>query len=521
MSNLSRTWLYDTHAPFVKQVKPNNFGGFDFQHNTSADIILNEKVTGLQLNAIELWRDTQQQPIAQLNIIQLNDTTYRLNDFRLLTYYEGSYSLKINMSYAVDMAGNSGTGLYVKNWIVNRVLPQAVSEMKISPDKGVSASDGVTSETHLTVSMRVNAPNARIKLYYNSLGASALLLDTLPASTGLFNVPVTLPLSGSMKLQAVTVDSLGNSSTSEIPIYVDDTPLSATWTNIPIGILRKHPESVLLNLSDKILNEIILKDNLECRLNGVIVPSSELILTKINDTQFAVGGFGNVGVATGGNFSIALSTGGLNKYLSGKSGLLALQALWTLRGNNPPVANAGENQNVSKSSLVMLDGSASFDNDNDALTYHWTPPSGVTLSSQTIARPLFVAPDVESEVLIFTLVVNDGIVDSAPIQVTINVSPIVTDENWMKNMTNKILITPNPSKGDRFVLHLSEKEIGVLNVRVFNTDGKLLFAENRSTVPGNKSYKFEKLNLQSGAYIIDVRLNEIKPIGLLKLIVVK
>lgn len=77
--------------------------------------------------------------------------------------------------------------------------------------------------------------------------------------------------------------------------------------------------------------------------------------------------------------------------------------------NNIPVANAGEDQRVEEGKTVQLDGSASTDADNDPLTYEWTAPEGITLSSVTDARPTFTAPMVVMDIALpFKLVVRDG-----------------------------------------------------------------------------------------------------------------
>lgn len=90
--------------------------------------------------------------------------------------------------------------------------------------------------------------------------------------------------------------------------------------------------------------------------------------------------------------------------------------------NKAPVANAGTDQSVNENSLFTLDGSASSDPDNNALTYKWTAPAGITLSSNTIVKPTFTAPEVTINTnYTFTLVVNDGILDSPTDQVTITV----------------------------------------------------------------------------------------------------
>jgi len=90
--------------------------------------------------------------------------------------------------------------------------------------------------------------------------------------------------------------------------------------------------------------------------------------------------------------------------------------------NVKPVADAGGNQVVLVGDTVFLDGSGSYDANGNDLTYRWSlvdEPEGsaAELSFPETVDPIFVA-DVEG-IYAVSLVVNDGIVDSDPSNVTI------------------------------------------------------------------------------------------------------
>jgi hypothetical protein len=96
-----------------------------------------------------------------------------------------------------------------------------------------------------------------------------------------------------------------------------------------------------------------------------------------------------------------------------------------LQVNKAPVANAGSDQTVNKAAKVTLDGTASSDPDGDVLTYKWTAPSGIILSSDTDSKPSFTAPDVSADTKYsFMLSVNDGKVNSPTDEVEITVLQI-------------------------------------------------------------------------------------------------
>ncbi len=95
--------------------------------------------------------------------------------------------------------------------------------------------------------------------------------------------------------------------------------------------------------------------------------------------------------------------------------------------NNPPAAFAGVDQEVTLGDLIALDGSASSDPDDDALSYAWeiiAAPIGANANiDNTLRVQTQLITDTAGEYQI-QLTVNDGQLDSAPDVVLVTVSAI-------------------------------------------------------------------------------------------------
>ena len=134
-----------------------------------------------------------------------------------------------------------------------------------------------------------------------------------------------------------------------------------------------------------------------------------------------------------GNQTLTLSAEG-NPLGSARTALVSisatggyLQTIFVMQEalNLAPMANAGPDQSVDEGSTVTLDGSASSDPENDALTYHWTATTGITLNSVTAAKPTFIAPEIIANTeYVFSLMVNDGNADSPADEVVVKIKKI-------------------------------------------------------------------------------------------------
>ncbi len=431
-------WKIDQTAPLINQIIPSTNGGYDSQHRTAFTVLFSEPVKGVGVANLELWKDGTRQPLSQLDFTMKNDSEYLFTQFRMLTYYDGSYELKVKMKDITDLAGNSRTDTVKYNWIVYRKIPAAVTGLHITPDLGYSDTDNITDTRNLVVSMTVNEPHSRIQIYQTDRVSPVLLADTVNVNSGPLTLPVIFTYGGNITLQAYCIDSYTNQAITEIPVTIDEAALVGTWKNAPASAVAVQPNSLQLEFSDKLLDDTQLKGALKFERDGQSLGNDNLSVSKSTDKLYLVSGMDQAGNA-GGTYSLTLDLSKLKKYTSGKEGVSTSSVQWSVTNpNHAPIAVAGVDQSVFENTLVTLDGSGSSDPDSDPLTYHWTAPSGIILSSATDVQPTFTAPEITAdETLTFSLIVNDGKANSTVSEVKVTV----------KNISATIKQSINLSKG--------------------------------------------------------------------------
>jgi len=176
--------------------------------------------------------------------------------------------------------------------------------------------------------------------------------------------------------------------------------------------------------------------------------------------------------------------------------------------NDPPVADAGQDQSVTAGELVMLDGSASYDIDGDSISFLWTPPGGIILSDPTAKNPTFTSPtSCDTTDFTFSLVVDDGEYTSPPDDVIITALPSPPDIYY-----DPVSFTDNLVSGTTSPHVLSLKNQGYCNLIYTITPQASwieILSKSEILFPGDSvdiNIQFNATSLYAGTYNADIQI---------------
>jgi hypothetical protein len=174
---------------------------------------------------------------------------------------------------------------------------------------------------------------------------------------------------------------------------------------------------------------------------------------------------------------------------------------WTLlRFNAAPVADAGEDFEMVAGEKYWLDGSGSYDPDNDQLSYEWFAPEGILLDDPYSMEPSFVAAGlVGGEYYTLMLVVSDGVLTGTD-EVTVYMQPDTDPGTGTGALAidGRMAVYPNPAK-DHFTVFVPGGDVE--EVRLVDFAGKVIMHRNWT---GEREQTFWMEGVSPGVYLVTV-----------------
>ena len=309
-----------------------------------------------------------------VGVAQVNPTTFTINNINWVQGYAGTYILTVNAAGVSDLAGNAGSGSTNESWTLILETPATPANLRITPDLGISSTDGLTSTNNIIFSGSVGASNLNVQVFDQTLGVS---LGTATMTGTNFSIPLEFTTEGYHNLQANAVDAAGNVSlASFFSLFLDIVPPTAIIQQVTNPIYSAVSD-VPVVFSKPINTNTISATNFVVTLNGSMFTPT---LTYVSSNVFLLGNLSSF-TAPLGSYQVSLYLNGIQDYAGNQSAKVVTMS-WIHGTQLPPVITQVTNMVVSPGKSVAFRVEAS-DPNGYQLSYSLAAgePAGVMIDS--------------------------------------------------------------------------------------------------------------------------------------------
>ncbi len=327
VGSVTVSWTVDATPPTVVDVvdvSPD-------PRNTSVatiDVLLSEAIdlSTFGFADVTLTRDGGANLITSgVTISHVTGTRYRIAGLSGLTTTQGNYQLAVNLAGVMDTAGNSGSNSGSDSWTVDTSPPLPATNRRVSPDTGVSSSDGRTNVLQMTISGALAETGLRVELLDLTTGTS---LGTVASAGTTFAVPVQFSVVGTHLVRVRATDTAGNTADATITIFVDTSlPVVTVVAGAPSLPSSVPVDSLDITFSEPIDLVSFSPQDIELSLYGtaVSIPAGATFMHLTGSTYRLAGLSG----ATDQPGRYGVSVRGANFLdLAGNTGSGSVQASW-------------------------------------------------------------------------------------------------------------------------------------------------------------------------------------------------
>lgn len=368
-------WKVDNNVPKIVKLQPLSQGAVNNQNITEIDIELNRKlVSVMDVASIKFTKNGQALAIP-VTIDKVDDTHYKLLGLGSYTADNGSYRVTIDQSGFKDENDNSGEGLAEAAWTVKLIALNTLSDVHITPDRGISGTDNITSGTDVQLVYKTVQDSLTVEVYELQATSELLVNKQFREKKGGYTVPLT-NRNGAKKFKVIAFDGYGNSgNTVLLSTYIDFTDLLTTIE--PVDTTSNDCidfDYVNVTFSDDITDSSFTKEAITLKSSGVPISKNSLIVKKIAGNKYVLE---NIENKNGGLITIEIDKSRITKNLSGLKGS-AIESKEIGNSTKYPVLISGEiNPVINTIYMYTVNGTVN--------KYDWIITNGEIISSASNA----------------------------------------------------------------------------------------------------------------------------------------
>lgn len=481
----STKWKVDITIPEIDVFTPKFQGAVNSQNVTDMLITLNKPVSSFDKNWITLYKGSVNLN-AKVTVTKQDDLHYLISGLGEYTQTEGGYKLVVDQSALKDLSGNLGTGSASTMWEVKFGKPTAPQNMRITPDRGVSQTDNITSGNDVSIALTTTGNKQTVELYVVTPTGRTLVSTKTQETAGQLLISVK-DYSGKNTFEAIAYDEFGNASdVSKVEAYIDIVDLNCTIVPLSLNNDCSETDALKVQFDDEIAASGFTKSEVIVKSGGIVVPNDGITFKKISDKEFEIGNLQSFS----GSHSFGVDLTKLNKKSSGLQGKGAVSA--TVQPFEHNAATITGELLITDSNAITTYTATDFMTD-----YSWTVTGGEIV--EKINNTITVKWTEKGDQTITLNYSTPALCDKATsLDVKVDATLSVDDNPVFGK--NGLVLAPVPNNGT-FTMTLSGDD-GIFNLTIYDVNGKTVYKHDKLPITDSVRKEIQTHIKSSGMYFL-------------------
>jgi hypothetical protein len=481
----TQKWKVDIVLPEVETFTPQYQGAINSQNVTDMLLTLNKPVTSFDKNWITLYKGSANLN-ANVNVVKQDDLHYLISGLGEYTQTAGGYKLVVDQSGFSDTSGNFGVATSSTMWEVKFEKPSAPTHMRITPDRGISQTDNITSGTDLSIALTTTGNKQTVELYAVTPTGKTLINRQYQETPKEFLIPVK-GYGGKNTFEAIAYDEFGNAGDPvNVETYIDIVDLNCTVIPLSINNNCSATDALQIQFADDIFGTGFTKDDLIIKSGGIIVSNEDITLVKVSDKEFEIRNLEKLKVDH--TFGIDLTK--LSKKTSGLQGKSVIYAnVKTVENSTAEITG----------DLVITEGNTTvtYTATDFMQVYKWNVTGGEIIEQHNNTVTIkWTEKGIQQLSLNYSTSVSCSYTTSIQVKVD---ATLAVDDN-PKTDKNGLIISPIPNNGT-FTMTLFGDD-GIFALNIYDANGKLVYKQDKLEINKSLGKEIHTTLRASGLYFL-------------------
>jgi len=492
----SHKWKVDLTLPEIDKFIPQFQGAINSQNVTDMQIVLNKP---LQNNFDAGWVSLYKGSVIQnaiFTVTKQDDLHYLISGLGEYTNTAGGYKVVIDQSGFTDASGNFGIGNSSTMWTVKFDKPSTPINMHITPDRGISATDNITSGNDLAINLKTTANRQTVELYVITPTNRILVTKHYLETAGELNIPIN-GYTGKNSFEAIVYDEYGNvSDPIAIETYIDIMEFDETinpMQNNSNGC--SETEYLQVVFTDEITASEFTKEVLIIKAGGIVISNEKVKIVKVSDKEFHIENINKF--SDDGDITFGIDLSKLHKKSSG------------LQGKGIVYKNAGILNTISTSITgdgIITEGNTitTYTASPNMQNYIWAVTGGEIIEERDNNVTIKWTTKGTQE-LSLTYTTPESCTKTTLTEIKVEAT-LAIDDNTLQDKKG-LVIAPVPNNGT-FTLSLSGEQ-GTFILVIYDVRGRIVYKQNHINITDNFKEEIHTHLKTIGVYYLVLHNSEI------------